>query len=95
MHYKNMFMKKPYKTLEEFYKAIEKLIGLLRQYGCEPEAQKLDSLLHGIWTTSSELIGELMLYLERINTNLPRDVEKLKDDCLHFAKHHRKILGLD
>ncbi len=26
---------------------------------------------------------------------LPRDVEKLKDDCLYFAKHHRKILGLD
>ena len=90
-----MFMKKPYKTLEEFYKAIEKLIELLRLYGCEPEAQKLDSLLHGTWTTSSELIGELMLYLERINTNLPRDVKKLKDDCLYFTQHHRKILGLN
>ena len=89
-----MHFKRPYKTTDEFYKAVEKLIELFRQHEFETEAEKLDNLLHGVWTTGSELIGELMLYLETINVNLPNDVTKLKNDCHYFAKHHRKILGL-
>ena len=90
-----MILKKPYKSTDDFYKAIESLIELFRQHGFEIEAQKLDRLLHGVWTTGSELIGELMLYLETISANLPKDIKKLKADCHYFAKHHRKILGLD
>jgi uncharacterized protein YqgV (UPF0045/DUF77 family) len=90
-----MFLKKPYKTTDEFYKAVEKLIKLLQEHGFEEEAKNLGTILHGVWTTGSELIGELMLFLEKTNVALPKDVKKLKNDCLYFARHHRKILGLD
>lgn len=71
---------------------MEKLIELFQLHGYETESKKLDKLLHGFWTTGSELIGELMLYLETIDVNQPNDVKKLKDKCHYFAKHHRKIL---
>ena len=90
-----MILKKTYKSTDEFYKEIERLIVLFRQHGFETEAQKLDRLLHGVWTTGSELICELILYLETVNANLPKDIKKLKADCHYFAKHHRMILGLD
>ena len=90
-----MILKKPYKSTNEFYDAVGKLIELLRQYGFATEAQKLDRILHGVWTTGSELIGDLMLYLETVDANLPKDITKLKAECHYFAKHHRKILGLD
>ncbi|MFC1497124.1 hypothetical protein ACFLS1_01445 [Verrucomicrobiota bacterium] len=88
-------MKKPYKTTEEFYAAVEKLIVSLRSDGHESESQRLDIILHGVWTTGSELIGELMLCLADIKLDLPKDLKKLKEDCHYFAKHHRKILGLN
>ena len=89
-----MFFKKPYKTTDEFYEAVERLIKLLQGHGFEKEAKKLHGLLHVAWTTSSELIGELMICLETINADLPKDLKKLKNDCHYFAKHHRRILGL-
>ena len=90
-----MILKKPYKTTDEFYAAVEELIASLRSDGHESEAQRLDVILHGVWTTGSELIGELMLCLADFNVDLPKDLKKLKEDCHYFAKHHRKILGLN
>jgi len=91
----NMFLRKPYKTTDDFYKAVNELVALLRIHGHEAEATKLHAILSGAWTTGSELIGELMLCLGDMQISPPKDVQKLKDDCHYFAKHHRKILGLD
>ena len=90
-----MFLKKSFKTTDEFYKAVENLAELFDHHGFEKESKKLDILIHGVWTTGSELIGEIMLYLESLNTNFPKDIINLKNRCHYFAKNHRKILGLD
>ena len=88
-------MRKPYKTVEEFYNAVEQLIQSLNANGNTTEASRLDVLIHGIWTTGSELIGELMLSLADMKGGFPADIRKQIDDCHYFAKHHRRILGLD
>ena len=90
-----MFLMKPYKTVEEFYKAVEQLIQALKMNGNTDEASRLDVLRHGIWTTGSELIGELMLALAEMKGAFPDDIRKQIDDCHYFAKHHRRILLLD
>ncbi len=90
-----MIIKNPYKTLDEFYSAVESLIVSLRRHGFDSEAQRIDVILHGVWTTGSELIGELMLCLSDMNLTLPKETQRVKDDCHYFAKHHRKILKLD
>jgi len=90
-----MFLKKPYKTIEEFYKAVEQLIQALKMNGNTEEASQLEMLLHGVWTTGSELIGELMLSLAKIKGAFPSDIRKQINDCHYFAKHHRRIFGLD
>jgi hypothetical protein len=90
-----MFLRRPYKTVEEFYKAVEQLIQALKANGNTAEASRLEVLLHGVWTTGSELIGELMLSLAGMKDSFPDDIRKQIDDCHYFAKHHRRILGLD
>lgn len=91
---KDMFLRKPYKSVDEFYKAVEQLIQALKLNGSTTEASRLDALLHGIWTTGSELIGELMLSLADMKGDFPKDIRKQIDDCHYFAKHHRRILDL-
>jgi hypothetical protein len=95
MPWQSVFLRKPYKTVEEFYKAVEQLIRALRENGNMAEASRLDTLLHGVWTTGSELIGELMLSLSDMKGGFPADVRKQIKDCRYFAKHHRRILGLN
>jgi hypothetical protein len=90
-----MLLRRPYKTLDEFYKAVEKLIQDLKANGSTEEASRLDVLLHGIWTTGSELIGELMLSLAKMKGSFPGEIRRQIDDCHYFAKHHRRILGLN
>lgn len=90
-----MFLKKPYTTVEAFYKAVEQLIQALKMNGKVAEASRLDVLLHGIWTTGSELMGELMLALAEMTGDFPVEIRKQIRDCHYFAKHHRRILGLD
>jgi hypothetical protein len=90
-----MFRRKPYQTVEEFYQAVEQLIQALKANGKMDEASRLDRLLHGVWTTGSELIGELMLTLAEMKGSVPGDIRKQIDDCRYFAKHHRRILGLN
>ncbi len=90
-----MRLKRPYATIDEFYKAVESLIATLNASGKKSEANSLDIILQGVWTTGSELIGELALAMEAMHTDLPKDIRTMKDNCLYFAKHHRRILGLD
>ena len=89
-----MFLKKPYKTVAEFYTAVESLIQELKAHGGVEDAARLDGLMRGVWTTGSELIGELMLALGAMKGLYPKGIRKQIDDCHYFAKHHRRILGL-
>lgn len=90
-----MFLKKPYKTVAEFCRAVELLIQALRVSGNTEEADRLDALLRGAWTTGSELIGELMLALTDMKGAYPAEIRQQISDCHCFAKHHRRILRLD
>lgn len=89
-----MFLRRPYETVGEFYKAAEVLARELEADGHAAEAARIDGLLNGVWTTSSELIGELMLSLSAMKGSYPGHIRKRMDDCLYFARHHRRILGL-
>jgi hypothetical protein len=81
-------------SVEEFYGAVGEVIGALRASGRELDAARLDDVLHGCWTTSSELIGELALALAEMRRDRPITVRAQADDCITFAKHHRRLLGL-
>lgn len=89
-----MLLRKPFKTVAEFYKAVETLIQELEANGSDEEVAQLDVLMRGVWTTGPELIGELMLSLGKMKGSFPRENRKQIDDCRYFAKHHRRILGL-
>lgn len=89
-----MFLRRPYKSVEEFYKTVERLIQELKANDSAEDAARLDGLLHGSWTTGSELIGELMLLLAGMKGPFPKEIRKQINDCHYFAKHHRRILGL-
>jgi hypothetical protein len=89
-----MFLKKSYTSVDQFYQAVEQLILALKTNGNQEEAGRLEQVMHGVWTTSSEMIGELMLCLRGISGKFPADVRKQIDDCCYFAKHHRRILKL-
>jgi hypothetical protein len=89
-----MFLRKPFKTVAEFYQAVETLIEELKANGSTEEAARLDMLMRGVWTTGSELIGELMLSLGEMKGSFPKEVKHQIDDCHYFAKHYRRILGL-
>ncbi len=85
-----------FKTLEEFYKAVDGLIEQLSADGFGQEARKLDDLMnHVAWTTSSELLGELSMALQGIKGKHSLALNEEIDQCLEFALNHRKILGLD
>jgi len=59
-------MKIRFKTLDDFYTAIDALIERLAAEQHNDEARRLHSLMHEIaWTTGSELLGELMLALRK------------------------------
>lgn len=89
-------MKTNIKTLNEFYKSINEIIGSLKASGFSEDASKLNLLLNETaWTTSSELIGEIMLALKTMKDNYKKDLDKQINDCYLFAVHHREILGLD
>jgi hypothetical protein len=84
------------KSLDEFYSAVDNLIERLKSVGNIEEANKLDSLMHQTaWTTSSELLGELMLALKGMKGNYSSGIAKEIGECLEFAKNHRRILKLN
>lgn len=87
-------MKSPYRTVDEFYGAVRELIAMLKAQGCAAEAERLEALMGAAWTTGSELIGELMLALAGVRGTFRGEIRSRMDACHHFAKHHRRILGL-
>ena len=85
-----------FKKLDEFYQAVDDLIAKLHAEGHPADAQKLNDLLHGTaWTTSSELLGELMLALKNMQGTHSHEMENEISECLEFSIHHRQILGLN
>jgi len=80
-------------NLDEFYAAVMQLIHWLGREGHQGEARILDSIMHTAWTTSSELLGELMLALRDMKGDYSPELRNEIDTCYEFALHHRKILG--
>lgn len=89
-----MATKSRFTNLDEFYAAVKQLIDWLGREGYPEDAQILDGLLHTAWTTSSELLGELMLALKNMRGDYSPELRKEIDACYEFTLHHRKILGL-
>jgi putative NADPH-quinone reductase len=84
-----------YKSLDDFYKAMDFLAEKLNENGFKEDATNLNSLMHDIaWTTGSELIGELSLVLKSMKQKYPPEISAEIKECLAFAVNHRKILGL-
>jgi hypothetical protein len=62
---------------EEFPAVVDALGSGLRTHGFAPEADRLQEILQGVWTTSTGLYGELRLALNEIRKerrDLPSDV---------------------
>jgi hypothetical protein len=84
-----------FKSLDEFYPAVDVLIARLTSEGHPTDAQKLDDIFHGtVCTTSSELLGELMLVLKNMRGKYSHELGHEISECREFAIHHRRILGL-
>jgi len=85
-----------YQTLDDFYQGVDNLITALNERAYYDEAGKLNSLVHEMsWTTSSELIGEVGLALKAMRGKYSKEISEEIRECLNFAIHHRKILGLE
>ncbi|HEV8722478.1 MAG TPA: hypothetical protein VGW77_17820 [Candidatus Binatia bacterium] len=88
-------MKSRFKTLKEFYEVVDALTERLVAEHHDKEAGQLHTLMHEIaWTTGSELLGELTLALKNMNGKYSPELTGEIDECLEFAIHHRRILGL-
>jgi hypothetical protein len=93
---KSLMPKTRFKKPDEFYKAVDVLIGWLNKDGHRDDAKKLNELMHEtVWTTGSELLGEIMLALKSMKGNYSPELRNEINECFEFALHHRKILGLD
>jgi len=88
-------MKTRFKTLDEFYKAVDALTERLVAQHHDDEAKRLHSLMHEIaWTTGSELLGELILAFKEMKGKYSSELTKEINECREFTLHHRRILGL-
>jgi hypothetical protein len=88
-------MKTRFKTLEEFYEAVDSLTERLVAEQHDKEAGRLHTLMHEIaWTTGSELLGELRLVFKDMNEKYSPELSREINECLEFTIHHRRILGL-
>ena len=89
-------MKTRFEALDEFYKAVDALSERLAAEQHDDEARRLRSLMHEIaWTTSSELLGELMLAFKKMKGRYSPELTREINECLEFTIHHRQILGLE
>jgi hypothetical protein len=62
---------------DEFPAVIDALRDKLRSHGFTAEADRLERILEGVWTTSNELYGELFVGLkiiQRGRPDLPSDI---------------------
>ena len=63
---------------EEFPAVVDALKEKLRSHGFAAEANQLQQILEGVWTTSNELYGELSVALrtiQRERPDLPSDID--------------------
>jgi hypothetical protein len=88
-----MKSKTRFTQVDEFYRAITALIEWLNREGHLEESQKLHAaMLAG--STSSEIIGDIMLALKSMKGRYSPDLRKEMLECLEFARNYRKILGI-
>jgi hypothetical protein len=88
-------MKTRFKTLGEFYSAMDNLIESLIAIDFVDDAKKLNLLMHETaWITSSELLGELQLALKDMTGKFPKEVNNEINECYLFAVHYREFLGV-
>ncbi len=88
-------MKDKINDIESLYSSIDKLVSLLKIEGHEEASSKLQFYVHEIaWTTGSELIGELNLYLNKLNVPIEKETLSLLNECKNFCKNHRRIMGI-
>ncbi len=62
---------------DEFPAVVDAVKDKLRSHGFTTEADHLERILEGVWTTSNELYGELFVALkgiQRERRDLPRDI---------------------
>jgi hypothetical protein len=62
---------------DEFPAVIDAIRDKLRSHGFTTEADRLEQILEGVWTTSNELYGELFVALkiiQRERRDLPPDI---------------------
>ena len=85
-----MFFSKPrFKTVREYYKAVDELIEKLRAAGKTAEADRLDHLVNKMaWTTGSELLGELGLAFKDFHGKYSSGLSKEIKECRDFAVKH-------
>ena len=62
-------MRNKYQSLDNYYKDVEGFILSLHKNNFVNEAKIIDTILHGVWTTGSELLGELMLETKKMLKN--------------------------
>jgi len=63
---------------DEFPAVIDAMRDRLRGHGFTAEADRLEQILEGVWTTSNELYGELFVALKMIQRerrDLPCDID--------------------
>lgn len=82
-------------TPRELYAAVDLLIEDLRTSGHKADADELHVLMNEmVWTTGSELMGELGLVLGKMKGKHTGPLLGRIKDCRNFANNHRRILGL-
>ena len=90
-----VFKKSRFKSVREFYEAIDRLIEWLKAEGKTEEADRLDHLFNKTaWTTGSELLGEIMLAMRKFKGKYSPELSKEIKECRKFAENHRWYLGL-
>ena len=72
------FQKPKLASPDEFPAVVDAMRNRLRARGFTAEADRLQQILKGVWTTSNELYGELFVALKiirRERRDLPRDID--------------------
>ena len=78
---------------EEFPAVVEALRDKLKSRGFSEEADRLQQILEGVWTTSNELYGELFIALKSIqrerrdlSPDLATEIRRLMKSISHICR---------
>jgi hypothetical protein len=89
-----MKTKTRFTNLDEFYPAVAVLIEWLIKDGYLEDSQRLKTTMIA-GSTGSETLGNIVNVLKSMKGNYSSGLRKEIKECLEFALHHRKIMGLD